>query len=51
MGTTQNKESTKTEPPPYNTQQPWGFNAFDWRQIFALNDIVVKTEKKMFSLH
>ena len=45
MGVTINKKSIKTEPPPWNGQQPkplgggggGGLDAFYWYQIFALD--------------
>ena len=50
MGVTINKESTTTEPPPQNGQQPKPLNAFYWYQIFALDSAVVET-KNMLSSH
>ena len=55
MGSALNKISTPTEPPPKNGQQPkppgvGGFNAFYWRQIFALDSAVVKTQNCLILL-
>ena len=53
MGATVNNESTTTESPPQNGQQPkplGGLNAFYWYQIFALDSAVVKAQT-MLSLH
>ena len=44
MGATLNNESTTTQPPPSNGQQPkpqWGLNAFYWHQIFVQDSVVV----------
>ena len=43
MGATINNESTTTEPLPQNVHA-WGFNAFYWYQIFALDSAIVKTQ-------
>ena len=50
MRVTINNESTTTEPPPYNGQQPkplggGGLNAFYWYQIFALDSAIVEAQK------
>ena len=48
MGVTNNNESIRTEPPPYNRQQQkplGGLNAFYWYQIFALDSAVVEAQK------
>ena len=45
MGGAINNESTTTEPPPLNGQQPMpqkDSNTFYWLQIFALDSAVVK---------
>ena len=43
MGSTLNKRSTTTEP-------PGDLKAFYWRQIFALDSVVIKTQS-FFSSH
>ena len=53
MGLTINKNSTTTEPPPKNGQQPkqpGDLNAFYWYKIFALDYAVVEVQE-MFSSH
>ena len=54
MGVTINNESTTTEPPPYREQTAakatGEFNTYFWYQIFALDSVVVKTQK-WFSPH
>ena len=48
-----NNESTTTEPPPYNGQQPkllGGLNAFYWYLIFTLESAVVEAQT-MLSLY
>ena len=47
MGVTINNESTTTEQPPQNGQQPKpmrGLNAFYWYQIFTLDSAVVEAQ-------
>ena len=53
MGVTLNKESTTTEPPHENGQQPklsGALNAFYRYKIFAIDSAVVEVQK-MFSSH
>ena len=48
MGEAINNESTTTESPPYNGQQPKplkGLNTIYWYQIFALDSAVVEAQK------
>ena len=50
IGVTANYESTTTEPPPSNGQQPKppvGLNAFYWYQILSLNSAVVEEQKNV----
>ena len=48
-GSNKNNESTATEPPPKNVQQPKprgeGLHALYWYQIFVLNFFIVKTQE------
>ena len=48
MGVTINNESTTSEPPPLNGQQPkplGDLNTLYWYQIFALDSAVVEAQK------
>ena len=52
MGVTINKESTTTEPPSMNGQQPKpseGLNAFYWYQIFTLDSAFIEAQKLLSS--
>ena len=54
MGSTEDNESTRTEPPHLTdscqSNLGWGLNVFEWCQIFALDSAIVKTQK-LFSSH
>ena len=53
MGVTINNESTTTELPPLNGQQPkplGGLNAYYWYKIFALYSAVVEAQNVKLAL-